>query len=68
VTAPAYVAALDRVREAAHKHGKACGLLVPNGPAAAARQSEGWTFITVASDSALLAGALLTELHQARST
>ena len=68
VTAPAYLAALDRVRSAAHQHGKACGLLVPDSAAAAARKTEGWTFITIASDSALLAGALGTELHQARST
>ena len=68
VTAPAYLAALDRVRAAAQQHGKACGLLVPTGVAAAARRAEGWTFITIGSDSALLATALGTELHRARST
>ena len=68
VTAPAYLAALDRVRAAARQHGKACGLLVPDGAAAAARRAEGWTFITIASDSALLASALGTELHRGRST
>jgi 2-dehydro-3-deoxyglucarate aldolase/4-hydroxy-2-oxoheptanedioate aldolase len=68
VSAPAYLAALDRVGAAAQRHGKACGLLVPTGAAAAARRAEGWTFITVASDSALLAGALGTELDRARST
>jgi 2-dehydro-3-deoxyglucarate aldolase/4-hydroxy-2-oxoheptanedioate aldolase len=68
VTAPAYLAALDRVRAAAHQHGKACGLLVPTGAAAAARRAEGWTFITIGSDSALLATALGTELNRAQST
>jgi 4-hydroxy-2-oxoheptanedioate aldolase len=66
LTAPAYLSALDRVRAAAHQHGKACGLLVPDGAAAAARRTEGWTFITIGSDSALLAGALRTELHRAQ--
>jgi 4-hydroxy-2-oxoheptanedioate aldolase len=28
----------------------------------------GWTFVTIASDSALLAGALRSELHRSRST
>jgi 4-hydroxy-2-oxoheptanedioate aldolase len=64
LTAPAYLAALDRVRAAAHQHGKACGLLVTDGAAAAARHTDGWTFITVGSDSALLARALTTELRR----
>ena len=68
LTAPAYLAALDRVRTAARQHGKACGLLVTDGAAAAARQAEGWTFVTIGSDAALLAAALTTELHRARST
>jgi len=68
LTAPAYRAALDRVRTAAHQHGKACGLLVTTGSAAAALHADGWTFITIASDSALLASALIAELHRSRST
>jgi 2-dehydro-3-deoxyglucarate aldolase/4-hydroxy-2-oxoheptanedioate aldolase len=66
ITAPAYLAALDRVRAAAQQHGKACGLLVPDGAAAAARRADGWTFITIGSDSVLLAGALITHLQLAR--
>jgi 2-keto-3-deoxy-L-rhamnonate aldolase RhmA len=65
VRAPSYLAALDRVRAAAQRHGKACGLLVPDG-AAAARQEEVWTFLTVGSDSALLAAAVSTQLARAR--
>jgi 4-hydroxy-2-oxoheptanedioate aldolase len=68
LTAPAYLAALHRVHAAAYHHGKACGLLVTDGAAAAARHTEGWTFITIGSDSALLARALTTEFNRSRST
>jgi 4-hydroxy-2-oxoheptanedioate aldolase len=68
LTAPAYRAALDRVRAAAQQHGKACGLLVTDGAVAAARHAEGWTFVTIGSDSALLASAVIGELHRSRST
>lgn len=67
LTAPAYRAALDRVRAAAGRHGKACGLLAGGGAAAAGLRAEGWTFVAVGSDSTLLAGALVAELHHARS-
>lgn len=65
-TAPVYQEALARVREAAAVHGKACGLLVPDGAAAAAKRTEGWTFIAIGSDSTLLAAALSAALGQAR--
>ncbi|WP_217557570.1 HpcH/HpaI aldolase/citrate lyase family protein [Streptomyces sp. GbtcB6] len=65
--APAYREALERVRKAAADHGKACGLLVPDGAAAAAKRSEGWTFIGIGSDSTLLAAALAGALDQARA-
>ena len=67
LTAPAYLAALDRVRAAAAQHGKACGLLVADGGAAAARRAEGWTFIAIGSDSVLLAAALTAQLRLART-
>jgi 4-hydroxy-2-oxoheptanedioate aldolase len=41
VTAPVFLEALEQVCLAAHKHGKACGLLVADGPAAAAKVAEG---------------------------
>ena len=66
VDAPAFVEALDEVRSAARKHGKACGLLVPDGAAAAAKTADGWTFITIGSDSTLLAAAVVAQLARAR--
>jgi 4-hydroxy-2-oxoheptanedioate aldolase len=64
--APVYVAALRRVRDAATNYGKACGLLVPDGAAAAAKWAQGWTFVAVGSDATLLAAALAAELARAR--
>ncbi len=64
--APAYLAALQRVRAAAGAHGKACGLLVPDGAAAAAKRAEGWAFVAIGSDATLLAAALAAELGRAR--
>ena len=64
--APAYLAAVERVRGAAARHGKACGLLVRDGAAAAARQADGWTFVAIGSDTTLLAAAVAAELGRAR--
>ena len=66
-TAPVFVDALEQVRLAARKHGKACGLLVPDGGAAAAKLAEGWTFVTIGSDSTLLATAATAQLARART-
>jgi 2-dehydro-3-deoxyglucarate aldolase/4-hydroxy-2-oxoheptanedioate aldolase len=66
ITAPVFLEALEQVRSAAQKHGKACGLLVPDGAAAAAKVAEGWTFLTIGSDSTLLATAASAQLAQAR--
>jgi 2-dehydro-3-deoxyglucarate aldolase/4-hydroxy-2-oxoheptanedioate aldolase len=67
VQAPRYLEALDRVRSAARQSGKSCGLLVPNGAAAAEKRAQGWTFVGVGSDSTLLANALTAELDRART-
>jgi 4-hydroxy-2-oxoheptanedioate aldolase len=64
--APPYLAAVERVRAAAARHGKACGLLVRDGAAAATRQAEGWTFVAIGSDTTLLAAAVAAALGQAR--
>ena len=64
--APAYQAALERVRGAAERQGKACGLLVGDGATAAARRAEGWTFVAIGSDTTLLAAAVAGELGRAR--
>jgi 2-dehydro-3-deoxyglucarate aldolase/4-hydroxy-2-oxoheptanedioate aldolase len=61
-----YRAAVERVRAAAARHGKACGLLVRDGAAAAARQAGGWTFVAIGSDTTLLAAAVAAELGRAR--
>ena len=63
---PAYLAAVERVRGAAERHGKACGLLVGDGAAAAARHAEGWRFVAIGSDATLLAAAVGAELARAR--
>jgi 4-hydroxy-2-oxoheptanedioate aldolase len=67
VTAPAYIQALDAVLAAARRHGKACGMLVADGAAAAARLAQGWSFLAVGSDSTLLAATIRTELGRART-
>jgi 4-hydroxy-2-oxoheptanedioate aldolase len=64
--APAYLAAVERVRTAAGRQGKACGLLVRDGAVAAERQAEGWTFVAIGSDTTLLAAAVSAELGRAR--
>jgi 4-hydroxy-2-oxoheptanedioate aldolase len=66
VTAPVFVEALEQVRLAARKHEKACGLLVSDGAAAAVKVAEGWTFVTIGSDSTLLATAAAAQLTRAR--
>jgi 4-hydroxy-2-oxoheptanedioate aldolase len=66
VTAPVYREALDQVLRAAKEQGKACGMLVPDGAAAAARRAEGWTFLVIGSDSTLLAAAASEQLRAAR--
>ena len=66
VTAPVFLDALEKVRLAAAKYDKACGLLVPDGAAAAAKIAEGWTFVTIGSDSALLASAAAAQIAKAR--
>jgi 4-hydroxy-2-oxoheptanedioate aldolase len=65
--APRYLEALDRVSSTAQRFGKSCGLLVPDGAAAAEKHSQGWTFVGVGSDSSLLATALTAELTRIRT-
>ena len=64
--APRYLAAHDRVRAAAQRFGKSCGVLVPTGTAAAELHAKGWNFVAVGSDSTLLANAVTAELARAR--
>ena len=67
ITAPAYTQALDSVLEAAKRHGKAAGMLVADGAAAATRLAQGWSFLAIGSDSTLLATAVVSELGRART-
>jgi 2-keto-3-deoxy-L-rhamnonate aldolase RhmA len=67
IQATAYRAALERVRDAAARHGKACGLLVADGAAAAESRRDGWAFVAVGSDTTLLAAAVSAQVRQARS-
>src|SRR5581483_9880463 len=53
MTAPSFVEAIDQVKAASQAHGKACGLLVTDGAAAACRLAEGWSFVAIGSDSTL---------------
>ena len=55
------------VLAAGKRHGKACGLLVNDGAAAATRLAQGWTFVAIGSDSTLLAAASRAALTTARS-
>jgi 4-hydroxy-2-oxoheptanedioate aldolase len=67
LTAPAFTEALERVLAAGRTHGKACGLLVNDGAAAAQRLEQGWTFVGIGSDSTLLAAAVTAEFGRARA-
>jgi 4-hydroxy-2-oxoheptanedioate aldolase len=66
ISHPDYLRALDQVREAAKKHQKACGMLVPDGTAAAGKHTEEWTFLAIGSDATLLAAAATEQLRAAR--
>jgi 2-dehydro-3-deoxyglucarate aldolase/4-hydroxy-2-oxoheptanedioate aldolase len=66
--APVYLAALDRVLAGAERNGKAAGLLVPDGAAAARMSAAGWQFLAIGSDTTLLAGAVAAELRRAGET
>jgi 4-hydroxy-2-oxoheptanedioate aldolase len=68
IAAPVYVQALETVLAAARRHGKAGGMLVADGAAAADRLPQGWSFLAIGSDSTLLAATIRTELDRARTT
>jgi 4-hydroxy-2-oxoheptanedioate aldolase len=67
LTAPAFIEAADHVLAACRRHGKASGLLVPDGAAAARRLDQGWSFVGIGSDTTLLATAVSAELGRART-
>lgn len=63
LTAPVYLAALDGVLAAAQQHGKAAGVLVPDGTVAATMTAAGWQFLAIGSDTTILANAMAAELR-----
>ena len=67
LTAPAFTEAIAHVLAAGRRHGKACGLLVADGAAAARRLEQGWSFVGIGSDSTLLAAAVTAEFGRART-
>jgi 4-hydroxy-2-oxoheptanedioate aldolase len=68
LTAPVFVAALDRVLGAARAAGKAAGYLVPNGTVAARMAGDGWQFLAIGSDTTLLATTVADHMRTARRT
>lgn len=67
LTAPAFIEATEHVLAACRRHGKASGLLVPDGAAAGRRLEQGWSFVGIGSDATLLATVVSAELGQART-
>jgi len=67
LTSPAFIGAIEHVLAAGRRHGKACGLLVTDGTAAARRLEQGWSFVAIGSDSTLLAAAVTAEFGRARA-
>ena len=63
--APAFTR--QRVKAASRRYGKACGLLVTDGAAAAQRLEQGWSFVGIGSDMTLLAAAVTAEFGRART-
>lgn len=56
--------AIASVLAAAVKHGRACGIVAPTARLAAAYQAQGFRFILLASDGALLAATVRTALAE----
>jgi len=67
LAAPAFTEAIAHVLAAGRRQGKACGLLVADGAAAARRLEQGWSFVGIGSDSTLLAAAVTAEFGRART-
>jgi 4-hydroxy-2-oxoheptanedioate aldolase len=66
--APQFTEAIEHVLAASRRHGKACGLLVTDGAAAAWRLEQGWSFVAIGSEMTLLAAAVSAEFGRARTT
>ncbi len=64
---PDYQAALDRVLDACRFHGKAAGILAPDGAKSRDYLQAGFRFVGIGSDSTVLSAALSSALDTARS-
>ena len=51
---PEFLAALERVSEAARAHGKSAGILIMNPDQIAARKASGYTFLAYGSDGSMV--------------
>jgi 4-hydroxy-2-oxoheptanedioate aldolase len=65
---PRFVAAIDAVGEAAHKHGKAAGILLPKPDDCAWYLERGYRFLASGNDGVLLNNAARNLLHTLRTT
>lgn len=64
---PAFVSALDAVVDACRAHGKAAGILVKDGAAAAPYAARGYSFIGVGSDSSFVTSGAKAQLAAAKA-
>jgi 4-hydroxy-2-oxoheptanedioate aldolase len=60
---PAFVEALEQIKAAARRHGKALGIFCSDGAAARARVAEGFQMVNVLTDAAALRSAARRELQ-----
>jgi 2-keto-3-deoxy-L-rhamnonate aldolase RhmA len=63
---PEFVRAVDRILQAARRHGKAVGYMAANDDDALARIDQGFRFIALGSDARLLAGAAAATYEKIR--
>lgn len=66
-TEPAFLEALEQVKAAARRHGRALGIYCADGAAARKRVAEGFQMVNVLTDAVALRTAAARELHTARS-
>jgi 4-hydroxy-2-oxoheptanedioate aldolase len=64
---PRFVAALEQIKAAAGRHGKALGIFCSDGAAAAMRLREGFQMVSVVTDAAALRATAARELAAARA-
>jgi 4-hydroxy-2-oxoheptanedioate aldolase len=63
---PAFVEALEQVKAAARRHGRALGIYCGDGAGARKRVAEGFQMVNVLTDAVALRAAVARELHTAR--